>query len=61
MLPKVSVVLRLRNPGVKGMDFVVGLPGFESSFLVTSYVTLAETLNLSVIHLQIRVMIVLTS
>lgn len=39
------------------MDFVVGLPGFESSFILTSYVTLAKILNLSVAHLQIRVMV----
>lgn len=35
----------------------MGLPGFESSFILTSYVTLAKILNLSVAHLQIRVMV----
>lgn len=61
--PHRSSVPRLKNSGVKiqGMDFVFGLPGFESSFGLTSCVTLATLRNPSVALLHTELMIVPTS
>lgn len=46
---EISMVLGLGNSRVK--DFVSGLPGFGSSFVLTSCMTLAKLLNLSVADL----------